>query len=635
MMLRFIPILLLLAFVSCQNPVTQPPVIDRTVRVIVQDDNLRPMPQIPVEVHNGTTPTAQPITTGVTDASGQALFVLPIPSKGGRFTFVVGSQQTGRVIRVADLLCRDTTFVVVLQGQPIPCTQNLLDTLTFSNACARSTATGLEYPDSSERRYVSTCDEPVTVAFSGGNDPGVRVSTRVFNHEGKEVSSPFQLPARGSFTVRIVYVPQAVGTFRETFTATLQGALTTSTVSLDISGNAVTCDNCACTDESITLDLGAVTVDSMSSVQTLVNANRTPCNRNDVLLRDFAQGSAFTRRSTVVPSIAPGRSQPVHVEFRPTSEGTFVDSLVYEVSFEGTATKCRFTVIVRAQGVRPACCIDPIASRNLVVDNTTIPPTYTIRLQTDLYSEVRGSICYYNCGSGGWLNVSRPAVTTANGFTIPEQRYQLQARSQGGGTGCFDVFFTATEQMVWPTGRGRGPAVTEFRAQFNVIGCEPSRVNVVATVDTLPASFSTCIFRWDQNRFNGYDFTPVETKGSFIIDVNASDPLQAMITDLAYLSGPGTALSGEVRIRSGWKFVRAGITDQADFTYDNIRQWSEFPTMKTGAFQTNQQTNLTLFSVYVIRVERGGQMYYALVRVREISDDGQKQKMCIDVLFPL
>ena len=84
---------------------------------------------------------------------------------------------------------------------------------------------------------------------------------------------------------------------------------------------------------------------------------------------------------------------------------------------------------------------------------------YRIRLRTDIYNETEGRICYYNCGSGGWLTISRPAVSSGSGFTIPDQRYSLRARSEGGGNGCFTVGFTPDESAIWPDGRGRGPAV--------------------------------------------------------------------------------------------------------------------------------------------------------------------------------
>ena len=61
----------------------------------------------------------------------------------------------------------------------------------------------------------------------------------------------------------------------------------------------------------------------------------------------------------------------------------------------------------------------------------------------------------------------------------------------------------------------------------------------------------------------------------------------------------------------------------------------EISTLKAEPFQTSEFVTLNLYTVYVIRISYNGRLLYALVRVREISDDGQKQKLCLDILFPL
>ena len=626
-------------FTTCQSPLTTPPEVEHLVTVIVQDDSRLPLPNIPVEAYSGVVPAASSLLQSrVTDASGRAGFRLRLPASGGRFVFVAGDTRTGKVVRETNLLCRDTTLLIVLTGAQIPCGGTLPDTITFVDACAKS-MNGAEHPDSIEHRYTSLCDEALVITYPSVDDPALRVQVIVFDNNGNRVNgNSFTIPPRGSFSVRVVYTPQTTGTFTRNILFTATGAATNSAVSLLITGNAVNCDNCTCTDQFFFLNLGSVVVgppDSISLFQGEVNVNRTICNRNDVLIRNFPSNSPFTLLSTTTVGIPPSRGQVVSIRFTPTAEGRFVDSLVFESTYLPSGTKCRFTIVVRAEGTSPRCCLDPIASRNLTVDNTTVPPTYTITLSTDATTPIAGSICYFNCGSGGWVTVSRPAVQTASGFSIPDMKFNIAARIRGGETACFPVVFTPTEQLIWPNGRGRGPGTVDFQTSFSVIGCSPARINVVAHVDTVPGLFSTCIYRWDQNKFNGFSFTPVETKGAFIIDLGADDPSQAMTTDLAFLSGPGGVLSGNVRIRSGWKLIRNGVNNQNDFTYDMIRLWPEFPTLKSGPFQTSEFTTLALYSVYVMRVERNGIFYDALVRVREISDDGQKQKLCIDVLFPL
>jgi len=609
-----------------------------TVVVLVQDDQRNPLKDIPVEAYRGLqTTTADRIQSLVTEANGTAAFRLSIPSNGSAFTFAAGNAVTGRVVETANLLCRDTMFIVVLTGRELLCGMTVSDTIHFEHACAKSKATGVDFPDSLDHRYSSTCEEPVTVTFTTLNDPTIALEMTVFDASGNRVTgNSFSLPARGRFTVRICYSPQQEGTLNESTDFSLQGAVSTTLMRLVIDGVAIACDDCSCNNESMTIDMGIVVVgnDSSTSVWQEVNRNKTTCARTDKLIQDFTNKNTFIRTSNVITNITPNRGQPVGITFRPPGEGSFRDSMVFEVEYPFSHTTCRFTVIVIGEGVKAQCCIDELASTALAVDRTSSPTTYSIRLQADLFTSVAGSICFYNCGSGGWLNLTRQGVTNATGFTIPEERYQVQARSKGGGLACFDVSFRATDQMVWPRGRGSEPAITEFRTMFTIFGCSPSSIGVIANVDTLPALFSTCIFRWDQNRENGYNFTPTELKGSFVADRGASDPVQTMITDLVFLSGAGPALSGNVRIRSGWKLVRAGVNDQNDFTYDKVRLWPEFPTLTIG-LQTSEFTTLVLYSVYVVRIEREGKTFDALIRVREINDDGQKQKLCIDVLFPL
>jgi hypothetical protein len=478
----------------------------------------------------------------------------------------------------------------------------------------------------------------MTVTFNPLMRNNVSIVATVFDSNGDAVEGDsFVLPPGGSFSVRVDYAPRALGDLAENIHFTAQGTLSQWEVDLAIRGNAVDCNDCQCTDGRIVIDMGDVAADgdSITIVQREINQNRSICLRNDAIVKNFVSADVFRLQNKPDPTVAPGNYQVVRIIFNPRDAVVFTDSIVFETTYPSNGVKCRFTVVVTGRGVRAACCVDEQASENLAVDRTTNPPTYRIEMRTSLQEARSGRICFYNCGNGGWLDLSRPQVTNAEGFTIPGQRYSLRARAQGGGTACFDVAFLPTEQMVWPNGRNSGPAITEFTTQFTVFGCEPSTVRVVARVDTTPTSFSICVFRWDQNRLNGYNFTPAQLRGSFIEDANAGDPAQPMITDLTYLSGPGGTLTGRVRIRSGWKLVRNNITDQAEFAYEAVRAWPEFDFLRLGINTTDEELVMVLHSVYVVQIERAGITYLALVRVREISDDGQKQKLCLDVLFPV
>ncbi|MAT38581.1 MAG: hypothetical protein CL946_03135 [Ectothiorhodospiraceae bacterium] len=626
---------LILLLGSCQSPVKVPEEVPTTVRVIVQDDQAQPISAIPVELHEGIDPAANaPLQSLVTDNSGLAVFNLDIPSDGERYSLLVGSDQTGRVTRTLDLLCRDTTIVVVLASQNIPCGAEVSDTVQFVDVCAPRN--GVEFTELVERRYTSTCDEPMTLAISRAENPDLRLETFVFDNDGILISgNQFELPARGSFSVVTEYTPQDENTFQARTIVDGQGDNSSFSLSIDIFGNSVLCDDCQCEDETIIVDMGATVVDTAITIQDIYNVNRTPCLRTDELIQNFPAGSPFTLDTQPMTSIQPGNGQPLQVTFNPTQEGTFTETLVFRTTFPENGVTCTYTIEFTAVAGQPACCIELDAGRNITVDASTQPPTYRIELLTDVNGTDAGAICFYNCGTAGWLTISRPGVFNAPGFTIENQRYDLQPRSEGGGLGCFDVSFTPTEDMVWPNGRNAGPAVVEFRTTFNIIGCQPQQIEVIARVDTTPTLFSRCVFRWEDNQFNGYNFTPVENKGSDIVDMNADDIASPMLSDLVYLSGPGTGLTGRVRIRSGWKFVRSGVTSINDFGYEDIRNWPEFPNLKNGIDRNSPFTDFELFSVYVIEVERDGSLFYALIRVREISDDGEKQKICFDVLFPL
>jgi hypothetical protein len=607
--------------------------VDQRILVLVQDEQRAPISGVPVQLFTGTeTVDVQPLREALTDDRGAILFEVVIPANGGRFAIVAGSERTGRLLRTVDLLCRDTTIVLTFTAQELTCGGDIRDTLRLTNVCTAPQG------DSTEAQYTSTCDEAVTVTWQDPDDPEAAFFLRVFNSDARPVGSGFTLPARATFGLRSVWFPAQAGMLQRDVVFTLQGAASTSRVLVTVLGTAVDCNSCTCEDVRIQLDAGSVVAgsDSFRTIIEEVLENRASCDATFELVRQFGANSPFRLVSPFTTiTLRPGRRQALEIRFTPQDEGIFSDSLVFVSTLLPDGSRCTTTVIVNGKGVQPACCLDELASEGLEIDRTVTPPVYRIRLRTDAYSETEGRICYYNCGSGGWLTVSRPVVPSKDGFTIPVEQCSLRARSEGGGNGCFTARFTPDERSIWPQGRGRGPAVTTFTTQFTIFGCQPASIQVVAEVDTVPNLFSVCLFRWDQNEFNGYNFTPAGTRGSFVVDLSGTDPLRQMITHMMYVSGPGAILSGSVRIGSGWKRIRGGVMNQNDFTWDKIRAWPEFPSLTTGGFQTTLFTDFELHSVYVIRVDNGGVMQYAMIRVREISDDGQKQKMCIDVLFPL
>jgi hypothetical protein len=160
---------------------------------------------------------------------------------------------------------------------------------------------------------------------------------------------------------------------------------------------------------------------------------------------------------------------------------------------------------------------------------------------------------------------------------------------------------------------------------------------VHAVVDTLPVGFSRCIYQWDQNENYGYNFTPVEGKGEDRYDPNV--PTEQLSDLVVAAVNPGA--DADVFIRSGWKFIKAGVSeDMFNFSDMSTGQngWTigEFRSITSDGFNTAPATTLDFRSVYSIRIERNGVFSYACVRVREVSvDPDGKFKMCLDVLYPM
>ncbi len=628
--LLLITLIIALIVVSCQSPIETPPEINRSVVVRVTDSSNVPMPSIPVEVFRERK-EREHISSTVTDVQGTSTFVLSIPQNGGVYTFVAGSGQTGKVSTTANLLCRDTILVFVLGGVRVPCGSVISDTIRFNNVCAR-TNSGVEFPDSIQRQYCSTCDVPLTINFAVVNT-AERLQMRVFDHNSNLVTgNQLTLPPRGCFSVRMIYTPQQVRSFTENVSFTGTGINNANmSLNLTVTGNSVQCNQCACGDSVTIINMGNVVVttprDSSSFVSQIVNRNRSQCIRQDRLIKNFS-GSAFQLENSPVPTVRPNEGQPVQIRFTPPNSGPFQDSLVYETRYQENNLVCRHSVIVRGTGVQAACCLDVASSSAGLVITTTTPRVDTLHLMARIYQTTEGNICFRNCGTGGTLTVSQQMQMPApSGFSSSPERLNLLTTSPPG---CFTVRFTADTSVVRPNGLG-GPAKTRHEADMNIFGCTPQRIHVVVDVDTLPIQFSNCIFRWSQNSFNGYNFTPPEIKGSFVFDLNGNNA--NMISDFTLISiGAGTA---GVRVRSGWTLIRAGVTDQNDFTYPNVRQWTNFTAIKQGPFNSQQDMTMTLFSVYSLRVQRGAFTMYALVRGREYSTDGQKEKICFDVLFPM
>ncbi len=610
--------------------------------MIVQDSKHVALPQLPIELYSGTQiDPVKLMQSLVSDARGQSNFEINVGTGGALFTLIAGNQTTGKVMQTVFLSGTDTTVVLMLTGKSIPCGQIFADTIRFPASCAKA-SNGTEFPDSMEVRYSTACEEPVTVTFQS-LDPqseAVRLRMIVFDENGKKVDgTSFKLSSDASFRVRIIFIPQQEGVTGRKSEFTLQGAMTTTKLDLVIVGVAVLCEECTCSQQSVLFSLGMVVVhpDSFSILQSEININRSICVRRDQLIHGFASGGPFTLESSINESVTPNRGQPITIRFRPGNDQYYYDSLVFFASYPSTGAVCRYTIFVSGEGVSPAICVGVKGCQFCAVDSLKTPPYYSINLRTDLVSQAYGFILFSNCGSGGWINLSQPTLINANGFLVYARKWNLIDFARDPGYAFFDAYFFPSEQLIWPNGRGAGPAVTDFHTTFPILGWKTNiQVNVNVSVDTFPKTiFSSCIYRWDQNEKNGYNFMPVNTKGSFTIDAQANDSSSSMVTDFVYLSGPGSFNTGAVRIRKGWKFIRAGVMDQSDFVYEKIINWPGISTFKSEPFQTAEFTNLNLYSVYVIRIENAGRLLYALVRVREISDDGQKQKLCLDVVFPL
>ncbi|NOY05212.1 MAG: hypothetical protein GXO82_01025 [Chlorobi bacterium] len=614
---------------QCQSPLETPPVVEQTVTVYVQDSAHSPLPSIPVEVYEGKTITAEssPLGSRLTDASGMVSFDLVIPSTGGSYIFLVGNDNTGRVQVAADLLCRDTTLVILLGGTEIPCNQFFADTLRLEEICA-PLPSGQTFSDSIQAQYCSGCPVPLTVSFTPVDDP-YQLRMQVFDSDGLEVQgTSFTLPPGGCFTVKAVASPRATGTVTRTTSFTGTGAGGASLrFDLTLEASAIDCNVCACSDTSIIVDFGKAEFQpNQESLleQVMFNLNRSSCDRLERIIMYPARPAVFQLLDSLKAVMRPGESQRMRVRFTPDQEGTFIDSMIVQSTVPSTGDVCKTTIIFRAEGVQARCCFDALASSRVT---TISPDTLRLDLRTRVDGSVEGQVCFTNCGSGGTLEVQQAfGAAERNGFQVSPDMLSLRENESG----CFTIRFDARTDIVWPDGQGGRPAVVMHEAFVPVIGCPEKIIHVVARVDTIPTLFSRCIFRWDQNEFLGYNFTPPEQKGSDVRDPDLAN----QITDFVMLNMNGVA-SADVRIRSGWKLIRTGVTSQADFTFDIVQQWPNAADITRPPFNTTPETTFDLFSVYSIIVERNGNITYALVRVREISTDGEKEKICLDVLYPM
>lgn len=625
----------LITYVGCQSPIETPPEIVRNITVRVVDSSNVPLPFIPVEVHRGETRSVQPLALNVTDQNGNAPFQLKIPQNGAAFTFIAGTAQTGKIQTTANLLCRDTTLVFVFGRITIPCGATIVDTIRFKDVCAR-TASGVEFPTTIQRLYCSTCDVPLTITLPltlPQENAQDELQLSVFDQNGSPVSgNNFVLGARACFSVRVTYTPKQPGIIQRDYPFVGTGANNSQmNITVSVAGNAIECNRCVCGDSLTIIDLGNVVVsppDSSSVISRTVNTNKSQCTREDNLIKNFLASSVFKLENSILSVVRPNESQPVQIRFTPIGQGAFQDTLIYQTRYRETGLVCRHTVIVRANGVQPLCCLDLAGTSAGYVVASGSPRVDTLHLKTRMYERTSGDICFRNCGTGGWLTVSQQlAFPVVPGFRSSPDWLNLDVNSSPG---CFTVSFNADTSIVRPEGLG-GPAKVRHETDMNILGCTPQRVHIVVDVDTLPLLFSNCVYRWSQNSMNGYNFTPPENKGSFIVDVNGNNT--NMTTDFTLMSIGGA--SADVRVRSGWVLIRTGVVDQNDFSYANVKQYPNFNAIKQGPFNSQQNFTMNLFSVYSIRIQRGSQTLYALVRVREISTDGQKDKICFDVLFPM
>ncbi|MBI5646149.1 MAG: hypothetical protein HY962_04390 [Ignavibacteriae bacterium] len=626
-----------LFFVSCQSPTETPPAEQRAVTVQVQNDRTEPLALVPVEMYDGTRgeiPGAL-LDRAVTDQSGRVLFRHTIPTTGANMLFVVGDENTGKIRVSANLLCRDTVLVIPFVSQDLPCT-GIFNQLLSLKACSPNRS-GATFSDSSSMLFRSSCVEALSISYTTATPiPGVRMI--VLDKDGREVTdNPFLLPPRGSFSVRAIGTPGDSGSFTQTtiFHATgPNNADITLNVRVDLIGD--NCNKCDCPKDTTILNFGLVQVapEKQTKVQQVALAvNTCQITRRDVLEKGPSNTVVFALRSTLIPEIRPQERQFLSVEFMPKEQRVYRDTIIIRHTYQEENKTCLTRIILTGEGCGPICQVEP--------GDSLFPASgrYTHRLGLErarAYEGSIGEICLRNTGKCGTLRVTGAFDNPPPGFSVAGGALDITP----GSVRCFSIRFDARDEVVWPNGHGQ-PARIDHNAEFLVNSCNGiSRVNVTVRVDTIPILFSRCVYQWNQNGMYGYNFTPVEGKGEDRYDPGFPN---TQLSDIVVDSVMVALGQAGVHVKSGWKPIKSGVTE-AQFNFDDMSKarngWTRAQylsiTDETGFTLTPVNTTFVLRSVYSIRVERGGVVTYACIRVREISEDGDgKRKICIDVLYPM
>ncbi|MBR9979089.1 MAG: hypothetical protein KFH87_13475 [Bacteroidetes bacterium] len=616
---------------SCQTPTETPPTTQRDVTVHVQDAEGRALEGIPVQLHVLEDNEMERLDTRSTDRMGNAQFDVFIPTTGRAFRFVIGTETTGRVFLDANLLCRDTVLVARMAAERLPCGDEISKVLRIGDICA-PLVTGQRFTDSTQHTFTNTCDEALTFTVTGPDSEDI--SLVLLDTDGSViVDRPFIIPASGQFVVRAIATPSDSGLQDWSFVFTGSGANQAMTVlRLDVEVDARNCNVCECPEEVIVVDFGFVEAHPVQGEgRKSVTLPRNICNfvRVDNLIQTVTQPQRFGVPPIENMTLQPGDSYARNFSFVP-APGDFTlveDYVLIEHWIEAEGKTCTTMVILRGQGCGPVCRLIDDAFES-TGENSWKYDFPRVRV----YESGSGRICVENMGECGDLVIEKRHDEVSGFSVMPEE-----LRISEGSSGCFTVVFNATDDVVWPDGHGQ-PAIIEHMLPIRLLGCGPENsIDVHVLVDTLPAQFSRCIYQWDQNGNFGYNFTPVAGKGEDHFD---PDPLNSQISDMVVLNA-STGNSADVRLRSGWKFIKADVTE-AQFNFadmsDALNGWSraEYLAITTGTFNTPGVATLNFRSVYSVQIEREGTIYYACVRVREISADSDgKYKICLDVLFPM
>ncbi len=630
-----IMLLAMLLFVSCQTPTETPPSTRRTVTVHVEDANGKSLELIPVRMLELTDEEARPLESAVTDRSGDARFMVEIPSTGKAFRFIAGSTSTGTVFKDANLLCRDTVLVIRLATELLPCGEDVTKVLRIEDICA-PLITGERFTGSTDFTFTSTCAEAISYSVTGPANSR-ELTLDIFDAQGVPFPArSFTIPAGGQFVVRATASPADSGVQRSTFVfnGTGPGGVTSS-LTLIIEVDARNCNVCACPEEEIIVDFGFVEASPTQGRGTrTVELPLNGCRflRIDNLVKEATQKERFGIPPIDDMQVEPGGRYTQTYSFVP-APGDFSlvqDTVLVEHFIAAENKRCTTRVILRGQGCGPACRFidDTFVNRGGQEWDSRI---HRIRI----YESGEMNICFENTGQCGDLILSQ-TNPGAPGFSLITPG---PLRIPPNQTECFKARFDAADDVVWPNGHGK-PAVINHMLPVSVQTCSGVRqVNLRVLVDTLPAQFSRCIYRWDQNGNYGYNFTPVEGKGE-----DRYDPavLTAQVSDIAVMSVlPG--VSAQVRFRSEWKFIKANVSD-AQFNFDDMSRgqngWTlaEYRSITTSPppFSSPGDATLLFRGVYSVRIVRGSSVFFACIRVREISvDPDGKEKVCLDVLFPM